>query len=67
MVLFLWVNKMKIIAKLLKDENGAAAIEYALIVSLIALAAVTAIKTVGLEVSNTFSMIASALDSANSQ
>ena len=58
---------MKIIAKLLKDENGAAAIEYALIVSLIALAAVTAIKTVGLEVSNTFSMIASALDSANSQ
>ena len=66
-MLFLWVNKMKIIAKLLKDENGAAAIEYALIVSLIALAAVTAIKTVGLEVSNTFSMIASALDSANSQ
>ena len=61
------VNKMSIFIKLLKDENGAAAIEYALLVSLIALAAVTAIKTVGLEVSNTFSMIASALDSANSQ
>ena len=58
---------MSIFIKLLKDENGAAAIEYALLVSLIALAAVTAIKTVGLEVSNTFSMIASALDSANSQ
>lgn len=62
---FLWVNKMKIIAKLLKDENGAAAIEYALIVSLIAMACVVALKNVGQEVSNTFNSIASALDSAN--
>ena len=61
---FLWVNKMKI-AKLLKDENGAAAIEYALIVSLISIAAIAAFKNVGLEVEHTFNLVASALDSTN--
>jgi pilus assembly protein Flp/PilA len=49
------------IAKLLKNESGATAIEYGLIAALIAVAAVTVMGTVGTNLSSTFSTIATKL------
>ncbi len=43
---------------LMKDENGATAIEYGLIAALIAVAAVAAMTTLGKSISNTFSTVA---------
>ena len=42
---------MAILAKFLKNEDGATAIEYALLASLIALFIVTAVQVVGTQVS----------------
>jgi pilus assembly protein Flp/PilA len=47
--------------ELLKNEDGATAIEYGLIAALIAVAAVTVMGTVGTNLSSTFSTIASKL------
>ena len=47
--------------KLIKNENGATAIEYGLIAALIAVAAIGAMSSVGNSLSNTFSNVASAL------
>ena len=47
--------------KLLKDESGVTAIEYALIAALIAVAAIGAFTLVGTDLSNTFSKVASCL------
>jgi pilus assembly protein Flp/PilA len=49
------------IAKLLKNEDGATAIEYGLIAALIAVAAVTVMGTVGTNLSSTFNKIATNL------
>ncbi len=49
------------IAKLLKNEDGATAIEYGLIAALIAVAAVTIMGTVGTNLTNTFTTIANKL------
>lgn len=43
---------------LLTDESGATAVEYGLIVALIAVVAVTAMKAVGLGLVNTFNTVA---------
>jgi pilus assembly protein Flp/PilA len=48
-------------AKLLKNEDGATAIEYGLIAALIAVAAVTVMGTVGTNLSSTFNTIAGKL------
>jgi pilus assembly protein Flp/PilA len=47
--------------KLLKNEDGATAIEYGLIAALIAVAAVTVMGTVGTNLSSTFNTIANKL------
>jgi pilus assembly protein Flp/PilA len=47
--------------KLLRNEDGATAIEYGLIAALIAVAAVTVMGTVGTNLSSTFSTIAGKL------
>jgi pilus assembly protein Flp/PilA len=47
--------------KLLKNEDGATAIEYGLIAALIAVAAVTVMATVGTNLSNTFNCVAGKL------
>ena len=47
--------------RLLKNEDGATAIEYGLIAALIAVAAVTVMGTVGTNLSSTFNSIASNL------
>ena len=48
-------------SKLIQDEAGVTAIEYGLIAALIAVAAVTIMGTVGTNLSQTFSRVASNL------
>jgi len=56
---------MKIFKKLLLDEQGATAIEYGLIAALIAVAAITAMQSLGGELKNTFSTVSTTLTTAN--
>ena len=57
-MLALWTN----IRMWIKDEKGASMVEYALLVVLIAIVALVAVTLAGTEVSETFSEIASGLD-----
>jgi pilus assembly protein Flp/PilA len=52
---------LNLISRLVRDENGVTAIEYGLIASLIAVAVLTVMGTVGTNLSTTFSTIASSL------
>jgi len=49
------------LVKLIKNEDGATAIEYGLIATLIAVAAVTVMGTVGTNLSSTFNKVATSL------
>ena len=49
---------MKIIKKIFKNENGATAIEYGLIAALISVAAITAMTTLGTNLTGTFNKVA---------
>ena len=55
---------MKTIMNFFKDENGATAIEYALIAALISVAAIVAWTAVGSEVSGTMDKVQTAMSSA---
>ncbi len=46
------------LTKLMKNEDGATAIEYGLIAALIAIAAVTSFQLIGTSISSTFANIA---------
>ena len=48
-----------------QDESGATAIEYGLIAALIAVAAITAMQSLGNELSTTFSTVDTQLTEAN--
>ena len=48
---------MKFFRELMKDEQGATAIEYGLIAALIAVAAITAMGSLGNQLSNTFTTV----------
>jgi pilus assembly protein Flp/PilA len=48
---------MSFIRKILRDSRGATAIEYALVASLIAVAAITAFKNLGGKIDTTFQNI----------
>ena len=50
--------------KLLKDEQGATAIEYGLIAALIAVAAITAMGALGDQLDNTFTTVSDELANA---
>lgn len=52
---------MKQILNFIRNESGATAIEYALIASLIAVAIITAVTTVGGKVSTVFTEVGNAL------
>jgi pilus assembly protein Flp/PilA len=52
---------MKVIKKLFKNEDGATAIEYGLIAALIAVAAITAMTSLGTNLSNTFTEVSNSL------
>ena len=49
--------------KLIRNSEGATAIEYGLIAALIAVAAIGAMTSIGSSLSNTFSNVSSSLDS----
>lgn len=51
----------KVLRQLWKDEAGATAIEYGLIASLIAVAAISAFQLTGTNLSNTFTTVANNL------
>ncbi len=53
---------MTLVIRFLKDENGATAIEYALIAAGIALAIITVVKCVGTKINTTFSSVSAALN-----
>lgn len=52
---------LSIFRSLMKNDRGATAIEYTLIASLIAVAAITAMTTVGTSVKNTLTNVATTL------
>ena len=52
---------MKVIKKIFKNEDGATAIEYGLIAALIAVAAITAMGSLGNNLSNTFNEVSDEL------
>ncbi len=52
---------LSIFRRLMKNENGATAIEYTLIASLIAVAAITAMSTVGGKITNTLNAVGNSL------
>ena len=56
---------MKLFTKLLRDEQGATAIEYGLIAALIAVAAITAMQSLGTELNETFQGVATELSASN--
>jgi len=51
--------------KLIKNEEGATAIEYGLIAALIAVAAITALTSVGSQLTTTFETVNTSLSAAN--
>jgi pilus assembly protein Flp/PilA len=52
---------MKIFKKILKDEKGATAIEYGLIAALIAVAAISAMTSLGTNLKGTFNKAANSM------
>ena len=52
---------MRCLVALIRDETGATAVEYGLIVALVAVAAVAAFRLVGLNMGRTFNTVASNL------
>ncbi|MBO9517813.1 MAG: Flp family type IVb pilin [Porphyrobacter sp.] len=58
---------MKFFNKLLRDEQGATAIEYGLIAALIAVAAMAAFGTIGDQLNTTFTKVGTKLSTANTK
>jgi pilus assembly protein Flp/PilA len=51
----------KLMSRFVNDESGATAVEYGLIAALIAVVIITAVKTVGSNLSTVFTAVATAL------
>ncbi|MFB0611628.1 Flp family type IVb pilin [Aurantiacibacter poecillastricola] len=58
---------MTFFKNMIRDEQGATAIEYGLIAALIAVAAITAMQSLGGELTNTFTTVQTQLDNANAK
>ena len=58
---------MKFFNKLLRDEQGATAIEYGLIAALIAVAAITAMQSLGNSLNTTFNTVSTELNTATTK
>ncbi len=58
---------MQFLTKLRRDRNGATAIEYGLIAALIAVAAITALGTIGDQLDTTFTSVGDELTTANTE
>ena len=57
---------MKFLKKLIRNEDGATAIEYGLIAALIAVAAITAMQGLGTQLKATFNTASTQMAAANS-
>lgn len=55
---------MVTLKKFVRDESGATAIEYGLIAALIAVAAITAMQSLGNNLSSTFTTVSNSLQTA---
>lgn len=55
----------KIVARFMKDESGATAIEYGLIAALIAVAAIAAMQGLGASLNTTFTNVSTAMSGSN--
>jgi pilus assembly protein Flp/PilA len=55
------IGRDAVLARLLREENGATAIEYGLIAALIAVAAIAAFRLVGTNLSSIFNTVATDL------
>jgi pilus assembly protein Flp/PilA len=53
---------MSVIAKFLKDESGATAIEYGLIAAGISVAIISTVASLGTKLTNTFTSVSNALN-----
>ena len=60
----MWGFKMAKFLKLIKNEEGATAIEYGLIAALIAVAAIAAMQNIGTRLSTTFNNVSNHLPSS---
>ena len=58
-------NYRATIARLLRNQEGAAAIEYGLLASLIAVAAITSLESIGDNLATTFNKVGTSMQSAN--
>jgi len=56
---------MKKLVQLIRDSEGATAIEYGLIAALIAVAAIAAMQGLGTQLSNTFGNVSTAMGGSN--
>lgn len=56
---------MTLVRRFIRNEEGATAIEYGLIAALVAIAAITALQSVGSQLTATFNRVATDLDTAN--
>lgn len=54
----------KLLARLMKDESGATAIEYGLIAALIGVAIITGAKSVGSALNNKFTTISTSINNS---
>jgi len=61
---FFWRLTMKLFRDLFTNEDGATAIEYGLIAALIAVAAITAMGSLGNSLSNTFTLVSNDMNNA---
>ena len=57
---------LSLIRKLVRDEEGATAIEYGLIAALIAVVIITVLQTVGTDLNKVFQNVADGLNTASS-
>ena len=55
---------MQFVRKMIKDNKGATAIEYGLIAALIAVAAITAMSSLGKQLTNTFNNVTANMKSS---
>ena len=56
---------MTLFRKILKDREGATAIEYGLMAALISVAAITAMGALGNSLSNTFNLVSTQMNNAS--
>ena len=59
-------QSMQMLAKFLRNESGATAIEYGLIAALISVAIIAGVSLTGTQLAKTFNDVGSTLQSANS-